>query len=83
MLPMFTVEPATAQVGQGGSVTFTLTVKGISRNAVKWTVDEPNGGEISEDGRYLPPPRAGTYHVTAASTLDPQVTSRATVVVGG
>jgi hypothetical protein len=49
---------------------------------VTWQVDETNGGEIGEDGRYLPPIKAGTYHVTAVSTLDPQVSARATVVVG-
>ena len=83
VFPVFTVEPATVKVGQGGSVTFTLNVKGISRNSVKWMVDEPDGGEISEEGRYLPPAKPGTYHVTAVSTLDPLVSSQATVVVGG
>jgi len=83
VLPMFAVAPASAQVALGGSVTFTVTARGLPRNAVKWTVDEPDGGEISEDGRYQPPPKAGTYHVTAVSTVDPQASGRATVVVGG
>jgi hypothetical protein len=83
VLPILTLEPASAQVGQGGSVTFTITTKGMPRTAVKWTVDEAGGGEISEDGRYLPPAKAGTYHVTVTSTLDPLVSAQATVVVGG
>ena len=82
MLPLPSVEPANAQVAQGGSVLFTATMKGLPRNTVKWQVDEPGGGEISEDGRYQPPPRPGTYHVTALSTYDPQVSARATVQVG-
>ena len=82
VLPVPGVEPAFTQVGQGGSVTFTATMKGLPRNTVTWQVDETNGGEIGEDGRYLPPIKAGTYHVTAVSTLDPQVSARATVVVG-
>ncbi len=83
VLPIVTLEPASAQVAQGGAVSFSITIKGLGRNTVKWSVDEPGGGEISEEGRYLPPAKAGTYHVSAVSTLDPQVSARATVVVGG
>jgi len=83
VLPIVTVEPASAQVAQGGSVTFNAVVKGLGRSTVKWTVDEPDGGEIDQDGRYLPPARPGTYHVTAVPTLDPQVSAQATVVVAG
>jgi hypothetical protein len=83
MLPVIKVEPASIQVALGGSVAFTADVKGLGRNTVKWTVDEPGGGEISEDGRYQPPAKPGTYHVTAVSTLDPQISARATVVVAG
>jgi len=81
VLPVIKVEPASAQVAPGGSVAFTAAVRGLGRNTVKWSVDEPGGGEISEDGRYQPPAKPGTYHVTAVSTLDPQASARATVVV--
>jgi hypothetical protein len=83
VLPILVVEPASAQVAQGGTLTFAVSVKGLGRNTVKWSVDEPGGGEIDQDGRYLAPARAGTYHVTAVSTLDPQASARATVVVNG
>jgi hypothetical protein len=83
VLPVITVEPASTQVAPGGSVAFTAAIKGLARNTVKWTVDEPGGGEISEDGRYQPPAKPGTYHVTAVSILDPQASARATVVVAG
>jgi hypothetical protein len=82
VLPVPGVEPAFTQVGQGGSVTFTATMKGLARNTVKFSVDEPGGGEVAEDGHYLPPPRPGVYHVTATSTLDPSVSAQASVVVG-
>jgi hypothetical protein len=82
VLPIMTLEPASAQVAPGGSVGFTLTSKGLARNPVKWTVEEEGGGEIDQDGRYQAPARAGTYHVTA-SAGDPQVSARATVAVGG
>jgi len=83
VLPIVTLAPASALVGQGGAVNFSISIKGLGRNTVKWSVDEPDGGEIDQDGRYLPPPKAGTYHVSAVSILDPQVSARATVVVGG
>ena len=82
VLPVTSVEPASTQVRPGGSVTFSATMKGLARNTVTWGVEEANGGEIGEDGRYLAPAKPGTYHVTAVSTLDPQAAARATVVVG-
>ncbi|MDR3671292.1 MAG: hypothetical protein P4L36_10620 [Holophaga sp.] len=83
VLPMVTVEPARAQVALGGSVIFSVASKGLARPPVKWSVDEADGGIIDQEGRYLPPAKAGTYHVTAVSTSDSQVSARATVVVGG
>lgn len=83
VLPIPTLEPASASVAPGGSVDFTANMKGLARNTVKWSVDEPNGGAISDEGHYQPPSRPGTYHVTATSTLAPDVSARATVVVGG
>jgi hypothetical protein len=50
---------------------------------VKWSVDEADGGEIDQGGRYQAPDKAGSYHVTAVSASDPQVSARATVTVGG
>ena len=76
------VDPPSAQVGQGGSVAFTASMKGLPRNTVKWEVVEPGGGDISDEGRYQPPAKPGPYHVRAVSTLDPQVSAQATVVVG-
>jgi plastocyanin len=81
VLPIVTLEPTTTQVAPGGTVTFTVTMKGLGRNAVKWSVDEPGGGEIAEDGLYQAPAKGGTYHVTATAAADPQVSVQATVVV--
>jgi hypothetical protein len=44
-------------------------------------VEEANGGEINEDGRYTAPARAGSYHVLFSSKADPTVAARATVLV--
>jgi hypothetical protein len=79
VLPMPAIAPAFAQVAQGGSVTFTATMKGLARNTVKWSTD---GGEISDEGRYQPPAKAGSYTVTATSTLDSTVSASAKVDVG-
>jgi hypothetical protein len=82
VLPLPMVDPPSAQVGPGGSVSFTATMKGLPRNTVTWEVVEPGGGDISEDGRYQPPAKPGIYHVRAVSTLNPDVSAQATVTVG-
>lgn len=81
VLPLPSVEPATVQLAPGAAATFTATMKGLARNTVTWQVEEAGGGEISPEGRYTAPAKAGTYHVAAVSTLDPAVGARATVVV--
>ena len=81
VLPILKVEPASAQVAQGGAVTFSATLKGLPRQMLKWSVDESDGGEIDQDGHYLAPSRPGTYHVTAASASDPLASARVTVTV--
>jgi hypothetical protein len=78
----FTLEPGSARVAPGGGVTFTARLKGLPKGAVRWGVQEPGGGEITEEGRYTAPSRHGTYHVTAVFAADPSVYSQATVTVG-
>lgn len=75
------IEPAIATLAPGGSRTFAARMRGLPRNTVTWTVDEPEGGTISRDGQYLAPTKPGTYHLTATSTLDPSVSATATVRV--
>jgi hypothetical protein len=82
VLPVPSVDPASARVAANGTLQFTATMKGLARNTVLWKVEESGGGDIGEDGRYLAPAKAGTYHVTATSTLDSQAAAQATVVVG-
>jgi hypothetical protein len=81
VLPLATLEPSSVQVRPEGTVAFTATMKGLGHSSVTWKVEEPGGGECSDDGRYQAPSRPGTYHVDAISTLDPTVIARATVVV--
>ena len=81
VLALPSLDPAEIRLAPGGSATFTATMKGLARNTVTWQVEETGGGEITPEGRYTAPPKGGTYHVTATSTLDPTVGARATVVV--
>lgn len=80
VLPVPTVSPTYTQVSQGGFVDFTADMRGLARNTVKWSLNQPSAGEIDENGRFRPS-RAGTFQVIATSTLDPTVTAEATVVV--
>ena len=76
-----TLEPGNVRVPPGGSVAFTAHFRGLAKGAVRWSVQEPGGGELTEEGRYTAPNQRGTYHVTATSTVDPTVSAQATVVV--
>lgn len=75
------IEPATATLSPGGFQGFTVRMKGLPRNTVAWSIDEPGGGQVSQEGQYVAPSHSGTYHVTATSTLDPAVSITATVRV--
>ena len=76
-----TLEPDNPRLAPGGSVTFSARIKGLSKGTVRWSVQEPSGGWITEDGRYTAPDKAGSYHVSAVSTVDPSVSVQATVTV--
>jgi hypothetical protein len=76
------VEPASPRLQPGASILFRTRMKGLGRDAATWAVKEPEGGEISADGRYTAPSRPGTYHVIATSTADPTAQAIATVTVG-
>jgi len=81
VLPIFRLDPARVQLAPGATASFSATIKGLGRSTVKWTVDEPGGGQISEGGHYQAPARPGTFHVTATSTVDPQYSAQATILV--
>lgn len=76
-----TVEPATVRLAPGGTVAFTAHFRGIAKGAVRWSIQENGGGEITEHGRYTAPDRRGTYHITATSTVDAAMSALATVTV--
>jgi len=75
------IDPPTAALPPGGARTFGVRMRGLARNTVTWSVEEAEGGTITPEGQYTAPSRPGTYHVTAISTLDPEVSVSATVRV--
>jgi len=75
------IDPPSAILPPGGTRTFVPRMRGLARNTVVWSIDEPEGGTISPEGQYLAPARPGTYHLTATSTLDPTVSATASVRV--
>ena len=81
VLALTSVEPGNARLAPGAALVFRARMKGLPGNQVRWSVEEANGGDIGEDGRYVAPSRPGTYHVLAVSTVDPAASARATVVV--
>jgi hypothetical protein len=81
VLPLAQVEPSQARVAPGGTQAFVARMKGLPRNTVLWSVEEAQGGAVSEDGLYKAPQAPGTFHVKATSTLDPEAIAVATVVV--
>lgn len=74
------ITPASATALTNKIVPFTATVKGTSNTAVTWSIQESNGGTISEAGLYRAPLEIGSYHVVATSVAD--ATKSATATVG-
>lgn len=76
-----TVSPRAATLDACGVTTLAASVANASDRSVRWTVQEPGGGAVS-GGVYTAPAVAGTYHVVAASVLDPTAVDTATLTVG-
>jgi hypothetical protein len=75
------VSPHETSVPEKGQVAFVAAATGIS-NSVTWTIVEaPAGGQVTATGAYTAPAAAGTFHVTATSTVDPTKSDTATVTV--
>jgi len=75
------IEPSTTALPPGGTRNFLVRMRGLARSSATWTIEEADGGTISAEGLYTAPSRPGTYHVTATSTLDSDVSATATVRV--
>lgn len=76
-----TIIPAKATLFAGETQTFIAAVVGVHNNAVNWSVQEEDGGVITDLGRYTAPKIQGVYHITATSKGRPQVMALATITV--
>ena len=75
------ITPAKATLFASETQTFVAKVLGIDDKNVRWSVDEENGGIITESGEYTAPKIQGIYHITAMSRGWPQAKGIATVTV--
>ena len=78
-----TVIPPESTVYVGQTQSFTAVVMGTSEALIKWSVQETNGGSITEGGIYTAPQEIGIYHVVAlalSNGLSAQTVARVTVV---
>ncbi len=77
-----TTNVSTATIAAGGAQTFTATVTPAAvSQAVTWSVQEANGGTITQAGVYTAPSTAGTYHVLATSQADTTKVATITITV--
>lgn len=81
-LPNPSIEPSLPRLAPGGTLHFRARMKGLARDTATWSVEEPAGGEVTQDGRYTAPGHPGVFHVVATSVLDPGAAARVTVTVG-
>ena len=78
-----TVVPSDSTLHVGQTLAFTAVVTGASDAAIQWSVQEPNGGAISDDGIYFAPQEIGIYHVLVlalSNGLTAQTIAKVTVV---
>lgn len=63
-------------------VRFTAEVEGTEDKGVIWSVIDPDGGNIDDNGLYQAPSAPGTYEIGAVSTADSESKTSAFVIVG-
>ena len=76
-----TITPTKVTLYAGETQTFAATVVGVDDKTVNWSVDEEDGGVITNLALYTAPKIQGVYHVIATSRLEPRAKSVATVTV--
>jgi hypothetical protein len=76
-----TLSESSVTLPPGGLWGFFADVTGSENTEVTWSVQEPDGGTITDGGLYTAPLATGTFHVVATSQADPEVAAVATVTV--
>ena len=72
------ITPTNSIVSTSGEVQLTAQANGTSTNDINWS---STGGSISTTGLFSAPSTAGSYTITATSTIDSRKTATATVEV--
>ena len=76
------INPSTATIPEGGSLSFLSTVKGVADTTVTWSVQlGATGGSITSSGVYTAPNTLGTYRVIATSVADATASASAVVTI--
>ncbi|MBI1868075.1 MAG: hypothetical protein HYS06_07260 [Methylocystis sp.] len=75
------ISPAAVTLFPSQSQQFSATVAGAGETGVTWSVQEPNGGNVTASGLYFAPATTGVFHVIATSAANPAKTVAATVTV--
>ena len=60
---------------------FQAMFENVSDQRVRWSVKEPQGGEIDENGMYTAPSTVGVYEIVAESLAHPELRASTYVVV--
>ena len=60
---------------------FQAVFENVSDQRVRWSVKEPQGGEIDENGMYTAPNTVGVYEIEAQSAAHPELRASTYVVV--
>jgi len=76
-----TITPTKVTLFAGETQTFVTTVVGTDNQSVNWSVEEQDGGVITDMGLYTAPKLQGVYHITATSRAKPAANSVAIVTV--
>ena len=76
------INPPTATVPEGGSLSFLATVNGVADTSVTWSVQGgATWGSITSSGVYTAPNTLGTYSVVATSVADARASASAVVTI--
>ena len=76
-----TVTPLKVTLFAGETQTFVASVVGAGDKSVSWSVEEEDGGTITDSGLYTAPKIQGVYHITATSRGKSQAKAVATITV--
>jgi hypothetical protein len=76
-----TITPTEVTLFAGETQTFVAAVVGTDNQSVNWSVEEQDGGTVTDMGLYRAPKLQGVYHITATSRARPDANSAAITVL--